>query len=63
MRVTALIEYKAIGDDEYRYIERWEDKWDNLNYSEWKKRFIRHLLSRGVVCEDIKILSEEYVRD
>lgn len=63
MRVVALVEYEVLGDEEYRYIERLEDEWGNLQWNIWRVRFVRSLLARRIICNKIKAISVEYVRD
>lgn len=63
MQVIALVEYEVLGDEKYRYIERLEDKWGNLQWNIWRVRFVRSLLARGIICNKIKVISVEYVGD
>lgn len=60
MRVVALVEYEVLGDEEYRYIEKLEDEWDNLQWNLWKVRFVRYLLARGIIVKSIKELEVSY---
>lgn len=60
MRVIALIEYEVLGDDEYAYIERYEDEYGCGAYSVWRTRFVHDLLARGIVVKSIKEISVEY---
>ena len=60
MRVVALVEYEVLGDEEYRYIEKLEDEWDNLQWNLWKVRFVRSLLARGIIVKSIKELEVSY---
>lgn len=60
MRIIALVEYEIVGNSEYRYVEEWDVRYDNWTYMVWKKRFIRHLLQRGIVCTYIKAIRVEY---
>ena len=63
MRVVALVEYEVLGDDEYAYVERYEVEYGGGVYSVWRTRFIRDLLTRGIVVKSIKELEVSYVRD
>lgn len=60
MRVVALVEYEVLGDDEYAYVERYEDEWGNLQWDIWRVRLVRSLLARGIICNKIKVISVEY---
>ena len=60
MRFVALVEYEVLGDDEYRYIEKLEDEWDNLQWNIWRVRFVRSLLARGIICNKINAINVEY---
>ena len=65
MRVVALVEYKVLGDDEYAYVERYEDVSSNKREAMqwWRTRFVHDLLAREIICNKIKVISVEYVRD
>lgn len=61
------MEYKVLGDDDYRYIEPFEVRYPSnfilhLDYC-WRQRVIRSLAERKIKIEWIKDLSVEYVRD
>lgn len=60
MRVVALVEYEVLGDDKYRYIEKLEDEWGNLQWDIWRVRLVRSLLARGIVVKSIKELEVSY---
>lgn len=67
MIVRALVEYKVLGDDEYRYIEPFEIYYSSnfilrLDYC-WRHKILRSLAKRKIIIEYIKDLSVEYVRD
>lgn len=63
MRVVALVEYEVLGDEEYAYVERYEVEYGGRAYSVWRTRFVHDLLARGIICNKIKVISVEYVRD
>lgn len=63
MRVIALVEYEVLGDDEYAYVERYEVEYGGGVYSVWRTRFVHDLLAREIICNKIKVISVEYVRD
>lgn len=65
MRVRMLVEYEALDDDEYMYVE-W---FDHILPNGWSKellnsytrgKVVRTLINRGLVIKKIKELSVEY---
>lgn len=62
MRVVALVEYEVLGDDEYSYVERYEEvrchKFDAIRW--WRTRVVHDLLAREIICNKIKVISVEY---
>ena len=58
MRV--LMQFDVVGDNEYHYIEMYEDESNTGYYDWWRSRFIRNLLKSGIILNKIKVL--EYVR-
>lgn len=63
MRVIALVEYGVVGDNEYRYVERFETEYfdipEHIKYF-WRRRFIKMLGERGIVCNYINEIKVEY---
>lgn len=58
--MRALMQFDVVADDEYHYIEIYEDE-HNAGYNDWwRVRFIRNLLKNGIILNKIKVL--EYVR-
>lgn len=64
MLVKALVEYTTNGGD-HRIFERFEKEYrqESNARTHWKVSLIYDLLSRGVVCDSIKAIEVEYVRN
>ena len=62
MRVIALVEYEVLGDDEYKYVDRFEKHYNKKADAVWcwKTQFIRSLLVRNIKIKSIKEISVEY---
>lgn len=65
MVVRILVEYEVLGDDEYRYIERFEVQLGDGNKIKQANTFARYkavheLISRGIIVKSIKEISVEY---
>ena len=62
MRVVVLVEYEVLGDDEYAYVEGYEEVYRNKCEAVrcWRTRFVHDLLARGIICNKIKVISVEY---
>ena len=62
MRVVVLVEYEVLGDDEYAYVEKYEEVYRNKCEAVrcWRTRFVHDLLARGIVVKSIKELDISY---
>ena len=64
MRVIALVEYEVVGNNDYLYVDRVVEHYHRkkTEVKEWRNHFFRFLLSRGIICNKIKVISVEYVK-
>ena len=65
MVVRILVEYEVLGDDEYRYVERFEVRLGDGSGIKRANTFarykaVRELISREIIVKSIKELSVEY---